>query len=171
MVIKFLEQGHMAMEYSVRRARLSDLGNLVEFTLREAEEAEGRSQDKEKARRGILAALEDKSVAAYWVIETASDEIVGNVSVVKEWSNWSAGYYWWIQSLYIQPEHRGRGLMEKLIQTVKESAREGQALGLRLYVHKNNNRAIKAYIRCGFTDADYRMMRIDVKDSRGDVRS
>ncbi len=150
------------MGFIIRRAGLSDLEQLVEFTLSEAKEAEGRGQDKERARLGILAALEDESVAAYWVIETAADEIVGNISVVKEWSNWSAGYYWWIQSLYIQPEHRGRGLMERLIQTVKESAREGQALGLRLYVHKNNNRAIKAYIRCGFADSDYRIMRIDV---------
>jgi len=150
------------MGFIIRRAGLSDLEQLVEFTLSEAKEAEGRGQDKERARLGILAALEDESVAAYWVIETAADEIVGNISVVKEWSNWSAGYYWWIQSLYIQPEHRGRGLMERLIQTVKESAREGQALGLRLYVHKDNNRAIKAYIRCGFADSDYRIMRIDV---------
>jgi ribosomal protein S18 acetylase RimI-like enzyme len=150
------------MDTIVRRAKLSDLGQLVEFTLREAVESEGSRKDKEKAREGIRAALEDESVAVYWVLQSRPDEIAGNISVVKEWSNWHAGYYWWIQSLYIRPEDRRRGLMKKLIQTVKEAAREAGALDLRLYVHKDNERAIKAYLKAGFAEADYRIMRMDV---------
>lgn len=49
-----------------------------------------------QVRKGIRAALEDESVAIYWVLQGSRDEIVGNISVVKEWSNWKAGYYWWI---------------------------------------------------------------------------
>jgi len=158
------------MDYGIRRAGLGDLEQLVKFTLSEAEEAEGRCQNMDSARRGILAALEDESVAVYWVVESPPAGIVGNISVVKEWSNWSAGYFWWIQSLYIKPEHRGRGLLEKLIQIVKESARESGALELRLYVHHDNSRAIKAYERCGFRAADYRLMRTDVSPRRGDQK-
>jgi ribosomal protein S18 acetylase RimI-like enzyme len=150
------------MDYIVRRARLSDLEKLVDFTLAEAVEAEGSRKSREKARRGILAALEDESIAVYWVLEDSRSYIVGNISVVKEWSNWHAGHYWWIQSLYIRPEHRGRGLIETLIRTVKESAKEGGALDLRLYVHKHNRRAIRAYQKCGFRDADYQIMRMDI---------
>ena len=150
------------MDYVVRRAKLIDLGQLVEFTLSEANEAEGISKNRKKVRKGIRTALEDNSVAVYWVLQSSLGEIVGNISVVKEWSNWHAGYYWWIQSLYIRSEHRRRGLMKKLIQTVKESARQGKALDLRLYVHKNNERAIKAYAKAGFVDSDYRIMRMDI---------
>lgn len=150
------------MDYVVRRAKLSELEKLVEFTLREANEAEGISKNRERVRKGIRTALEDESVAVYWVIQDCRDELIGNVSVVKEWSNWNAGYYWWIQSMYIRPEHRGRGLMKELIQTVRTAARRGKALDLRLYVHKNNERAIKAYIKSGFVDADYRIMRMDI---------
>jgi len=148
------------MDYVIRRAIITDLSRLVEFTLSEAKEAEGISLNRERARKGIQAALEDESVAVYWVLETGSSELVGNISVVKEWSNWKAGYYWWIQSLYIKPEHRGRGLTKRLIQTVRESAQQSKALDLRLYVHKKNERAMKAYIRAGFVDADYRIMRM-----------
>jgi ribosomal protein S18 acetylase RimI-like enzyme len=150
------------MDYVIRRANLADLRQLVEFTLSEAKEAEGIGKNREQARKGIRSALEDESVAVYWVIQDSRDELIGNVSVVKEWSNWNAGYYWWIQSIYIRPEHRGRGLMKMLIQTVRESARQGKALDLRLYVHKNNERAIKAYIKAGFVDLDYRIMRMDI---------
>lgn len=51
--------------------------------------------------------------------------------------------------------------MKRLIQTVREAAREDQALDLRLYVHKSNQRAIGAYIKAGFIEADYRIMRMD----------
>ena len=146
----------------VRRADLGDLGQLVEFTISEAREAEGVSKEPEKAREGIRAALEDESFALYWVVQSEDNEIVGNVSVVKEWSNWSAGYFWWIQSMFIKPEYRGRGLLEMLIQTVRESARQSNALEVRLYVHKDNARAIKAYKKTGFVDSDYRIMRMDI---------
>jgi len=150
------------MDYVIRRANLTDLGQLVEFTLSEVKEAEGIVKNREEASEGIRTALEDESVAVYWVIQDSRNELIGNVSVVKEWSNWNAGYYWWIQSMYIKPEHRGRGLMKELIQTVRTAARQGKALDLRLYVHKNNGRAIKAYIKSGFVDADYRIMRMDI---------
>ena len=150
------------MNYVVRRADLGDLGQLVEFTISEAREAEGVSKEPEKAREGIRAALEDESFALYWVVQSEDNEILGNVSVIKEWSNWSAGYFWWIQSMFIKPEYRGRGLLEMLIQTVRESARQSNALELRLYVHKDNARAIKAYKKTGFVDSDYRIMRMDI---------
>ena len=155
------------MDYVIRRANLTDLRQLVEFTLREAKEAEGISKDNEIVRRGIRTALEDESVAVYWVVQSKNNETVGNISVVKEWSNWNAGYYWWIQSMYIKPEYRGRGLMKMLIQTVRESARQGQALDLRLCVHKKNERAIRAYVKSGFIDADYRIMRMDIQNGAG----
>jgi ribosomal protein S18 acetylase RimI-like enzyme len=52
--------------------------------------------------------------------------------------------------------------MEALIQKVRESARKNKALDLRLYVHKNNARAIGAYRKSGFIDADYQIMRMDI---------
>ena len=56
----------------------------------------------------------------------------------------------------------GRGLMNKLIQTVRTATRQAKALDLKLYVHKNNERAIKAYRKSGFVDSDYRIMRMDL---------
>ena len=59
--------------------------------------------------------------------------VVASTSIVTEWSNFHGGYYWWIQSLYIDPEHRGTGLLEALIEYVSEAARAAGALDLRLY--------------------------------------
>src|SRR5215510_4483971 len=140
------------MTHNVRRAKLEDLEKLVEFTLSEASEAEGIVKNTEKVREGILTALKDESVAIYWVMEN-DEQIIGNVSVVKEWSDWNAGYYWWIQSMYLDPKYRGQGLMKSLLQTVKELAAQQRTLELRLYVHKDNERATKAYLKSGFTNS------------------
>ena len=147
------------MDIKVRKATLDDLERLVSFAVAEANEAEGISKTHERVRKGIKKALQEDSIAVYWILEQNNTEVVGNISVVKEWSNWNAGYYWWIQSIYVLPEFRGRGLMQKLIQTVKQAARKEKALDLRLYVHKANKRAIHAYRKTGFSDSDYKIMR------------
>jgi GNAT superfamily N-acetyltransferase len=149
------------MAHNVRRANIGDLEKLIEFTMAEAAEAEGISKNTDKVREGILTALNDETIASYWVLENAG-EVIGNASIVKEWSDWNAGYYWWIQSMYLAPQYRGQGLMLLLLHTIKDSARENQALELRLYVHKDNARAINAYLKSSFKDSDYRVMIADI---------
>ena len=147
-------------DFYVRRADLSDLEQLTSFTMAEFREAEGITEVPESICLGVKTTLEDESIAMYWVLVRDGAEVIGNVSVVKEWSNWHAGYYWWIQSMYIQPEYRGKGLMQKLLGAVKAAAKEDRALELRLYVHKMNTRAISAYRKSGFPDADYQIMKM-----------
>ncbi len=146
------------MKYKVRNANFNDLKNLVEFTVAEANEAEGIQNASNKILNGIKAGLENPSIARYWVLENENLNPVGSVSVVKEWSDWNCGFYWWIQSMYLLPSHRGKGLMNTLLQEVKNVAMAEDAIELRLYVHRNNKRAIKAYRKSGFNDSDYDIM-------------
>jgi len=146
----------------VRRAKLDDLEKLVSLAILEAKEAEGIDLSPGHVRRGIQAALENDTLGLYWVLSRENDEVIGNVSVLREWSNWRGGYYWWIQSLFIQPEFRGAGLMQKLLDTVKKEAQREGGLELRLYVHSTNTRALKAYRKSGFSESDYRIMRMRV---------
>jgi ribosomal protein S18 acetylase RimI-like enzyme len=146
------------MTFHIRKATPADLKSLVSFAVAEAKEAEGVKKDSERVRQGISTALNDDSIALYWVLEKKSIGVIGSVSMVKEWSDWNSGYYWWIQNMYLLPEFRGKGFMERLIQELKDAARNEGALELRLYVHKNNAQAISAYQKVGFFDADYRIM-------------
>ena len=146
------------MTTHIRKATSADLKSLVSFAVAEAKEAEGVKKDSKRVRQGVTTALNDDSIAMYWVLEKNSTGVIGSVSIVKEWSDWNSGYYWWIQNMYILPEFRGKGLMEQLMQALKDAARNEGALELRLYVHKNNAQAISAYQKVGFFDADYRIM-------------
>jgi ribosomal protein S18 acetylase RimI-like enzyme len=143
--------------YKIRDADSSDLDSIVEFTVREAREAEGLDVSRTAAERGVAAALGDRTLATYWLAE-CDGAVVASVSVVKEWSNFRGGHYWWIQSLFIVPEHRGTGLVERLLDHVLEAARTDGALDVRLYAHSANERALSAYRRYGFTTAPYVML-------------
>ena len=107
------------MKAQVRKATTDDLNFLIRFTAEEAKEAEGLESIPGTLKKGIKAALEDNSKAIYWVIVDESDEPFGNVSALKEWSDWNAGYYWWIQSMYISPAFRGKGFIHLMIDGVE----------------------------------------------------
>ena len=84
--------------------------------------------------------------------------VVGSTSIVTEWSNFLGGEYWWVQSLYILPEHRGHGLADQLLAHLSAQAVAAGALDLRLYGYNTNERALRAYQRCGFTLSPYIML-------------
>jgi len=150
------------MNYTVRTAHTEDLELLVHFAHAEAVDAEGINLPPEIVRKGILTALENPAVARYWVLADVDGQVVGHISVVREWSNWKAGYYWWIQSLYIRPEHRGKNGLELLLEKIKETARQENALEVRLGVHRDNLRARRAYQRNEISELPYILMRMDL---------
>jgi RimJ/RimL family protein N-acetyltransferase len=145
---------------TVRAAAPADLDTLVAFILAEAAEAEGAAKAPDTVRAGIRAGLHDPVIARYWVLQNGAGEVIGSISVVREWSDWHAGFYWWIQSMFIAPDYRGQRLMPVLLAAVRAAARAENALEVRLYVHRDNARAIRAYHKAGFTDLPYQIMHL-----------
>jgi GNAT superfamily N-acetyltransferase len=145
--------------YSIRPASAADADAIVEFTLREARDAEDATLDPAHVRRGVTAALEDPRLAQYWVAATPAGELAASISALREWSNFHGGYYWWVQSLFVAAEHRGSGLVDRLLDHVAREADAAGALDLRLYAHRDNDRARRVYLRCGFSEAPYVVMR------------
>ena len=150
------------MIYRIRSATPQDVEDLVGFTLREAQDAEGVSLDPSAVRRGVALAVHDAALARYWVAEDPDGVLVASASVTTEWSNFHGGHYWWVQSLFVETAHRGRGLVEQLLDHLARTAAADGALDLRLYAHEANARARRVYERCGFTPAPYILMRRSV---------
>lgn len=147
------------MAYQIRSATPDDVDTLVAFTLREAHDAEDVSLDPATVRRGVARAIEDPSLARYWVAEAPDGTPAASASITTEWSNFHGGHYWWVQSLFVVDSHRGRGLVDQMLDHLARQAADGGALDLRLYVHQDNARARRVYERCTFTPAPYVLMR------------
>jgi ribosomal protein S18 acetylase RimI-like enzyme len=141
--------------YTIRRAVPDDVDTLIAFTLQEAQEAEGIELDAAAVRHGVRGAFDNPSRATCWIAEDAEGRVVASTSVVTEWSNFHGGEYWWVQSLYIVPAHRGRGLVDRLLDHLWSAAGAAGALDLRLYAHQSNEKALRVYKRLGFTASPY----------------
>ena len=140
--------------YAIRPATVEDSDLLVSFTLSEALDSERRALIRAEVQRGVAGAFATPPKARYWVVESGG-RVVASASVVTEWSNFRGGDYWWIQSLYILPEHRGRGLVDVILRHLVGEAKAGGAIDLRLYGYNTNARALRAYERFGFKQAPY----------------
>jgi len=141
----------------VRQAVAADWPTIVEFNCRLAEETEQKILDRTKVVPGVQALLADSNKGRYFVAERNRD-IVGQMMHTYEWSDWRNGPLWWLQSVYVAPEERKRGVFRTLFEFVVEQARAEGVLGIRLYVENNNARAQQTYASLGFIPGEYHVM-------------
>jgi GNAT superfamily N-acetyltransferase len=140
----------------VRAARIDDLEALVEGNVALAEESEHVRLDADTLRQGIRALLESRAPGRYWVAEL-DGRVVGQLLITFEWSDWRNRMVWWIQSVYVSPEVRRRGVFRELFERAKREAQEAGAGGLRLYVDTANTRAQAVYAALGMNGDHYRV--------------
>jgi len=143
------------MPPTLRRAVPADAPTIVEFNRLLAEESEGKVLDPAVLAAGVAAGLADPDKALYFVAEEAG-RIVGQLMLTREWSDWRNGWIWWIQSVYVSPEARRRGIFRALYGHVETLASaDPQVIGLRLYVEKDNHAAQQTYLSLGMERTGY----------------
>ena len=154
----------MADSILVRPANPRDLKVLVEFNSAMALETEGKNLDPDALHAGVAAVLEDGLKGFYLVAECRGNP-VGQLLVTSEWSDWRNAYFWWIQSVYVIPEHRRRGVYRALDQQVRAQARlRGNVCGVRLYVDRRNHGAQKVYSSLGMCPSQYDMYEVEISE-------
>ncbi|MEE9141516.1 MAG: GNAT family N-acetyltransferase, partial [Gammaproteobacteria bacterium] len=97
------------MSIEIRPARPEDALVIARFNAALASESEARTLDMSRLQAGVEALLCDHSKGRYWLAEI-DGQVVGQISVTYEWSDWRNGVFWWIQSAYVLPEHRSAGV-------------------------------------------------------------
>lgn len=142
---------------TVRAARVEDAGFLVEGNACMARETEERELDLGVLGAGVRAVLEDAGKGRYFVAE-AGGLVVGMLMVTWEWSDWRNGMLWWVQSVYVRPEWRRRGVFRGMYGYVRGMCRESGGVGLRLYVEKENEAGKATYAAVGMKGAGYDVM-------------
>ena len=148
----------VANDIAVRRATQSDLYMLIDFQIAMAAESEDKGLDNNRLRRGIESALSSDELALYFVAEIAG-EPVGTVMLTWEWSDWRNGRFWWIQSVYVASSRRRLGVYTAMHQHVlKLASADPTAVGIRLYVEKDNDGAQATYRELGMVETDYRLL-------------
>lgn len=133
-----------------------DIEAITGFQTAMALESEGTVLEQDKVRRGVSAVMEDESKGKYIVART-EDKPVASLMITREWSDWNNGWYWWIQSVYVMPKYRGKGIFKAMYAKVIEMAKEQHIAQVRLYVDRNNTNAQKVYQKSGMEECHYLM--------------
>jgi GNAT superfamily N-acetyltransferase len=144
----------MTTTVQIRDALPADTPRLVDFNLRMAWETEHLRLDPARLAAGVAGVFEQPHRGFYRVAEI-DGAVVGGLLVTREWSDWRCGDWWWIQSVYVVPELRGAGVFSALYADIDQRARAAGAVGLRLYVERDNVRAQRTYARLGMAPTEY----------------
>jgi ribosomal protein S18 acetylase RimI-like enzyme len=136
----------------------ADADVLAQFNVDLAKESENLVLDPARVKAGVEALLRDPAKGTYFVAE-AGGAVVGQLLITREWSDWRNGDFWWLQSVYVRSDCRRRGVFQALFKHVLARAEgRGDVAGIRLYVEKNNDPALKAYDRLGLKETHYHVL-------------
>lgn len=146
----------------------SEAADIARFQVEMADESEGLKLDPAIVLRGVQMAMEDPSTKGrYFIAKTTEDfeaepgliipqgSVVGSLFVTREWSDWHCEWYWWIQSVYVRPLFRRKGVFKAMHTAVVEQARRANIHEVRLYVEHTNARAQSTYQSVGMHQSHY----------------
>ena len=144
-------------EVHYREGVPADAESILEFQVAMARETEDVTLEREVTNRGVHAVFDDPSLGRYFIAESGG-RAIASLMITYEWSDWRNGVVWWIQSVYVVPEFRRRGVYAGLYSHVKAMVdAEPSIRGIRLYVDDRNKPAQEVYARLGMNGEHYKV--------------
>lgn len=136
---------------------MRDAEAIAAFNAAMALETEGKELLPEVIAAGVKGLIGNPGLGFYLVAENHG-RIVASLMITTEWSDWRNGVFWWIQSVYVLPVWRRKGVYSRLYDAVKNAAADDAGIcGFRLYVEKENRIAQKTYHALGMRETDYQL--------------
>ena len=140
---------------NIRKAECGDAGQIEKFQIEMARETENLTLDHAIVKAGVNAVFTDPSKGNYFIAEE-NGKIIGSLLTTFEWSDWRNGTVLWIQSVYVLPEYRRKGVYRALYSQIKSLVEQDNNLkGIRLYADKANTTAHIVYKAMKMTDEHY----------------
>lgn len=141
----------------VRAARQEDVSLMVRWQMAMALETEDKPLDEAVLARGIQRAFDDPGKGRYFIAEI-DGRPAGTLMLTWEWSDWRDGWWWWIQSVFVDEAFRRRGVYRALYAHVLALAQaDPEVRGIRLYVEQENVNARRTYEYLGMQHPGYVM--------------
>ena len=139
-----------------------NVDDVARFQVDMAMETEGLALDYECVSRGVQAVIDDEAKGRYIIAEIGG-KVVACLMITREWSDWNCCWYWWIQSVYVLPGYRGRGIYKAMYNKVLDLAKAEGISQIRLYVDKENSTAQTVYQKLGMAECHYCLYEKDLK--------
>ncbi|MBX2853257.1 MAG: GNAT family N-acetyltransferase [Phycisphaeraceae bacterium] len=141
--------------YTTRPAVPEDAETIARYNQAMAKETEGKALDLDTLNRGVQRVFDEPAHGRYLVAESEAGEVVACLMITYEWSDWRSAQVWWVQSVYVHPNHRRQGIFKKLYQATRALGEQAGVCGYRLYVERDNTRAQQTYEGLGMSQTHY----------------
>jgi len=138
----------------IRNAVIDDSEVIAKDNLLLTIESENLKIDYETTLKAVRSIIEDES-KGFLIVSEENNKVVGHLMITFEWSDWSNKNMWWIQSVYVDRDHRKQGVFTKMVEHIKNMASENNVDIIRLYAHEDNKNAIEAYEKTNMTKKPY----------------
>jgi GNAT superfamily N-acetyltransferase len=139
------------MPSSITKATLADLEALLEMMRHLQRDDPWEEPFHEPTIRVNLAELLQNAVSGLIYIVRENSVSVGYLVICFDYSLEYRGKGAWIDELFVEPAHRGKGIGTQLLDLADQASREHNAKVLHLEV-SHGNPAIELYRRRGFSD-------------------
>ncbi len=145
----------------VRDAGPGDIEFIVECNCKLAEETENKTLDRDVLTDGVRRGLASPDLCRYFIAEVDGRR-VGTTMLTYELTDGRDGVIWWFQSVYVLEAFRNLGVFRTVYQHIENLARgSADVRALRLYVRRDNQRALETYKALGMLDASYDVLEDD----------
>lgn len=140
-----------------RKALPEEAQQIISFQIAMALETENIILDPETVTHGVKAVYADPSKGNYFIAEE-NGQVIASLLTTYEWSDWRNGTILWLQSVYVMPEFRRKGIYKALYRHIRTMVEQDHNLkGIRLYADKGNTIAQKVYEKLGMTADHYQL--------------
>jgi GNAT superfamily N-acetyltransferase len=145
------------IQYIIREATLDDSSKIADFQVRMAIETESYSLNPDTVELGVSAVFKDKNKGQYIVAEVEGT-VIASTLITYEWSDWRNRTIYWIQSVYVEPEYRSKGVFKAIYNFIEKWVKQDPTTGgIRLYVDLSNSNAQQVYIKLGMDGSHYQV--------------
>lgn len=144
----------------IRFATKKDASKIAKFNVFFAKATQGRKILLPVTEAGVKYVFETFNNGLYLVAE-AENEIVGVALVMKEWSDWSNGFFYSIQDIFILNAEKEDEINTLLFEKIKEIANlDKDVCGLRIYLHESDLSRKSHYENIGFKKTKYQIYEV-----------
>jgi ribosomal protein S18 acetylase RimI-like enzyme len=135
-------------------ASQKDAKDISQNNIKMAKETENLNLTSHVALQAVMNLINNPS-KGFYLVAKKNNEIIGQLMITYEWSDWRNKTIWWIQSVFVNPFFRNQGVFVELYNHIIQLAKNQDIELLRLYVHNQNDTAISVYESIGMKQKPY----------------
>jgi len=132
----------------IRFAEEKDLSSIIELCKAHAQHERSSFKEENKKEQLSKHILNPDSEIKCLIAESDT-EIIGYATFFRQFSTWDAGYYMYVDCLFLKENARGNGTGKQIMELIKSYSKEQDCPIIQWQTPGFNRRAIKFYTLLG----------------------